>query len=377
VWGNKVFITTAATEAAMEDARKGLYLGGERPDPPDAIYRWELHCYDLRNGKLIWKKTAVQHKPGSPIHVKNTYASETPVTDGQHIWAYFGSAGLYCFDLNGKLIWKKDLGTFRTRYGWGTASSPAVDSKHVYIQADNEDRSFIVALNKLTGKEAWRVEREENSNWSTPFLWTTAQRSEVVTCGSNKVRSYDPANGKLLWELKGMSVIMIPTPIAAHGLLYVSSGFVGDPRQRPIYAIRPGARGDISIGPEQASSQFIAWHQRFGGAYNPSPIVYGDYLYVLYDRGIMACFNAKTGKEVYKERVTSQRGQFTSSPWAYDGKIFCLSEYGETYVIKAGPDFKVLRVNELDEMFMSSPAIVDRSLILRGIDHLYCIRKTS
>jgi outer membrane protein assembly factor BamB len=208
------------------------------------------------------------------------------------------------------------------------------------------------------------VSRDEASNWATPFVWDNGKRVEIITPGTRKVRSYD-LNGKLLWEFSGMSSIAIPTPFSKHGLLYVASGYIAD-RHRPVYAIRPGAAGDISLKQGESSNKYIAWHQPQGGPYNPSPIVYGDYYYTLYDRGFFTCHDAKSGKEIYpKARIDQSVNAFTSSPWAYNGKVFCLSEDGDTYVIQAGPEFKVLGKNSLDEMCMASPAIARGSLIPR------------
>jgi outer membrane protein assembly factor BamB len=229
-------------------------------------------------------------------------------------------------------------------------------------------------LNKRTGKPIWRVDRDEKSNWATPFIWENDQRTELITCGTGKIRSYN-LDGKLLWELGGMSNIVIPTPSAKHGLLYISSGYVGD-KKRPIFAIRPGAQGDITLKDGESSNEYIAWCQKQGGPYNPSPIVYGDYLYVLYDRGTLSCYDARTGSEIYRrQRIAAGATAFTSSPWANDGKIFCLSEDGDTFVIRAGPKFALLGRNELDEMCMPTPAAVRGSLIIRTMSKLYHIHK--
>ncbi len=243
----------------------------------------------------------------------------------------------------------------------------------LYIVNDNEEQSFIVALDKTTGKQIWRVERDEKGNWATPYIWQNRQRTELATSGRNKVRSYD-LDGRLLWELGGMSSIVIPTPLAKHGLLYICSGYVGD-RKRPIFAIRPGAAGDITLKNDQNSNEYVAWCQMKGGPYNPSPLAYGDYLYVLYDRGYLGCYDARTGSEVYgRQRIDPGATAFTSSPWANNGKIFCLSEDGDTFVIQAGPTFKVLGRNKLDEMCMATPAALRGSLIIRTISKLYRIQ---
>jgi outer membrane protein assembly factor BamB len=374
IWGEKIFITSAVSQTEAEMPKKGLYLGGNRDKPSDIMHRWMVYCIDLDSGKIIWEKCAHQGIPKNPVHVKNTYASETPVTDGQRVYTYFGNVGLYCYDFDGKELWSKQFGTYKTRYNWGTAASPVLHKDRLYIVNDNEEQSFIVALDKKTGEQIWRVNRDEKSNWATPYIWENEQRTEIITPGTGKTRSYS-LDGELLWELGGASAITIPTPFAKNNLLYLTSGFVAD-RKRPLFAIRPGAKGDISLNDDQNSNQYVVWYQKQGGPYNPSPIVYGDYLYVLYDRGMLSCYDAKTGDEIYsKKKIAAGANAFTASPWANDGKIFCLSEDGDTFVIQAGTEFKVLGRNKLDEMCMATPAAVRGSLIIRTLSKLYRIRR--
>jgi outer membrane protein assembly factor BamB len=373
VWGERVFVTSVQSDKELPESKKGLYINDLKGQVMPGEHRWLVHCLDFKTGKVLWTREA--HK-GTPTtrHIKNSYASETPVTDGERVYAYFGNVGLFCYDFEGKLQWSQKLGTFKTRMGWGTAASPALEGDKVFVVHDNEEHSFLVALDKKTGKERWRVERDEKSNWATPFVWKHALRTEIVTAGTNKVRSYDP-DGKLLWELAGMSVISIPTPFASEGLLYVTSGYVRDSRMKPVYAIRPGASGDVSLG-EDTSNKWVAWSQRQAGPYHPTPLVYGDYLYVLYDRGMLSCFEAKTGKLVYdRQKLDKAANAFTASPWAYDGKLFCLSEDGDTIVVQAGKEFKVLGKNSLDEMCMATPALAHGSLILRTASKLYRIER--
>jgi len=374
VWGDKIFITSAVGGTDAEDPKKGLYFGGNRDKPSERIHRWMIYCIDFNNGKILWEKLAHQDVPKHSLHIKNTYASETPVTDGLCVYAYFGNIGLYCYDFDGKQLWKKPFETFKIRYNWGTAASPVLYKDRLYIVNDNDEQSFLIALDTKTGKQIWRVERDEKSNWATPYIWENKQRTELITSGTGKVRSYD-LDGKLLWELGGMSNIAIPTPFAEHGLLYITSGYVGD-QKRPLFAIRPGAKSDISLSDDQNSNQYIAWCQKQGGPYNPTPIVYGDYMYVLYDRGMLSCYDARTGDEIYsREKFASGANAFTSSPWANDGRIFCLSEDGDTFVIQAGTKFKVLGTNKLDEMCMATPAAARGSLIIRTLSKLYRIRR--
>jgi outer membrane protein assembly factor BamB len=373
VWGERVFVTSVQSDKDLPESKKGLYIIDLQGKVMPGEHRWLVHCLDFKTGKVLWTREAHKGVP-TTRHIKNSYASETPVTDGERVYAYFGNVGLFCYDFDGKLQWSQKLGTFKTRMGWGTAASPALEGDKVFVVHDNEEHSFLVALDKKTGKERWRVERDEKSNWATPFVWKHALRTEIVTAGTNKVRSYDP-DGKLLWELAGMSVISIPTPFASEGLLYVTSGYVKDPRLKPVYAIRPGASGDVSLG-EDASNKWVAWSQRQAGPYHPTPLVYGDYLYVLYDLGMLSCFETKTGKLVYdRQKLDKAANAFTASPWAYDGKIFCLSEDGDTIVVQAGKEFKVLGKNSLDEMCLATPALAHGSLILRTASKLYRIEK--
>jgi outer membrane protein assembly factor BamB len=372
VWGDRIFLTSVIPSAPIEMPKKGLYFGGNRLDPPRDEHRWMLYAVDWRTGRIAWQREVHRGVPEFSRHLKNTFASETPVTDGERVCAYFGQIGIFCYDMQGKPLWSRRMGPFKTRYGWGTASSPVMHGGRIYIQNDNDDGSFLTALDKKTGEPVWRVERDEGSNWATPYVWESGRRVEIVTNGTRAVRSYD-LDGKLLWQLRGNSSIAIPTPLSAHGLLYVTSGYVGD-ETRPVFAVRPGARGDITLPKGSSSSESIAWHLPQGGPYNPSPIVYGDYYYTLLDRGFLTCHDARTGKEIYgKQRIDPDAGAFTASPWAYNGKLFLLSEDGDTYVVEAGPAFKLLGKNSLGEMSMATPAIVRDSLVIRTAAKLYRI----
>jgi outer membrane protein assembly factor BamB len=373
VAGDRIYLTSVIATQQEEAPKKGLYFGGNRESAPADDHRWMVYCVDWKTGKLLWEREVKKDK-APPRHLKNSYASETPVTDGEHVWAYFGSAGVYCLDRDGKLVWSQPFTTYKMRYGWGTAASPILHQGRLYIVDDNDEQSFLLALDAKTGKQIWRVARDEASNWSTPFIWENGKRTEIVSAGTRRVRSYD-LDGKLLWEFGGMSTIAIPTPFARHGLLYVASGYVGD-QVRPVWAIRPGASGDISLKGDETSNQFVAWYQKQAGPYNPSPLVYGDYYYTLLDRGFFTCHDARTGKEIYgKQRIDPAAAAFTASPWAYNGKLFALSEDGDTYVIQAGSEFKLLGKNSLDEMCMATPAIYRSSLILRTASRLYRIQK--
>jgi outer membrane protein assembly factor BamB len=374
VWNDSIFLTAVAREQAGEKPIKGLYYNGERSKPPEDPHRWLVVCVDWRTGKIRWEREAHKGMPERGLHVKNSYASETPVTDGERVYAYFGGVGVFCYDMEGKPVWSKRLGNMPTMFTWGTASSPVLYKGRLYILDDNEQKSSLTALDAKSGSEVWRVERDEKTTWATPFIWENDQRTEIVTCGRKMIRSYD-LTGKLLWELGGMSSLVIPTPLTRFGLLYLSSGYVNDSKQ-PIFVIKPGAEGDITLKGEELQNNYIVWSVKKGGPYNPSPIIYGEYFYVLYDRGFFSCYDARTGKVVYDRKRVGSATAFTTSPWAYNGKIFCLSEDGDTFVIQAGAEFKILGKNSLDEMCMATPAIARGSLIIRTLSHLYRIGKT-
>jgi outer membrane protein assembly factor BamB len=377
VWGHKIFLTTVVSEGQVEDAKKGLYFGGDRNTVSSGAHHWIVYCFDWDSGRILWQETVHRGKPAQPVHIKNTYGSETPVTDGERVYFYFGNVGVFCFDLDGEALWHKELDPVKTRYNWGTAASPVLHGDHLLLVNDNEEGSYLLSLNKKTGQEIFRIERDEKSNWATPYIWQNAQRTEVVTCGTGKVRSYD-LEGHALWELGGMSVIAIPTPVDKDGLLYISSGYVGDRKNRPLYAVRAGASGDITPKDEQDTGEYVAWYHKFSGPYNPSPIVYGDYVYVLYDRGTVNCYDRRTGKAIYeKKSLASNARAFTVSPWANDGKLFFLSEEGDTFVVAAGPEFKVLARNPLNEMCMATPATLRGNLIIRTLTKLYRIEDKS
>ena len=338
-------------------------MGGDREEIPADQHHWMVYCIDWDSGEVRWKRQAHQGQPKGSHHLKNTFASETPVTDGERLYVYFGNLGVFCYDMNGELVWSKLWKPVKTRHGWGTAASPVLHQDRLYIVNDNDDESFLLALDKKTGEELWRTNRDEDSNWATPLVWKNELRTEIVTPGTDKVRSYG-LDGSLLWELGGMSTITIPTPFSEFGLVYITSGYFRD-ELRPVYAVRPGASGDITLKKDETSNSHIVWSQPQAGPYNPSPLVYGEYYYTLLDHGFVTCHKARTGELVYgKRRIERGAGEFTASPWAYGGKVFCLSEDGDTFVIEAGPKFKVVGKNSLDEMSMATPAIAQGSLII-------------
>lgn len=376
VVGDKLLVTTAVTE--KQQRPQPLSLGNFGiVKAPDAVYRWELHCLDRNTGKTLWSQVALEGKPRIAATSGNTYASETPVSDGVCVYAYFGMHGVYCFNLAGKEVWQRDLGAYKMLMSWGTGSSPALNGGRLFILCDNDEKSFLVALDKKTGKELWRVPRDEKSSWTTPFVWRNQIRCELVIAGSNAIRSYDPADGKVLWELRRPAASPISyvnaTPAGSESMLYVAAG--SRPGRSPLWAINAGASGDISLKPGELSNASIAWSSTKACPPMASPLLYQDNLYILMQNGgILMCLDARTGKEVYKERLKGAKS-FTSSPWAQGGKLYCLDEDGQTFMVQAGPKFELVGKNQIKDMFWATPALAENALYLRGAERLFCIRQ--
>jgi len=378
-WGNRVVLTTVVEEGKegkSEKPQKGFFMGGKGPGSDNAKCQWKVICLDLASGDVLWERTVHEGTPSDPTHPKNSYASETPVTDGQQVYAYFGNVGVFCFDFQGKPLWSHPIEPHKMKMGWGTASSPVVLRDLLYIVNDNEEKSYLLALNKLTGKPAWQVDRDEKSNWSTPLVWKNKDRTEIVTAGSGKVRSYDLVGG-VLWQFEGMSGITVATPYSDGGLLYVSSGFTRD-KLRPVYAIKPGAADDISLVGKKTSNSSIAWSGPTAAPYIPTTLVYDGRLYVLYDRGVLSAFKSKTGAPLFEQQKIPDGKHFSSSPWANNGRVFCLNEDGVTFVVRSGDKFELLGTNKLadDDMCMATPAMAGDRLLIRTVARIYCIRKS-
>ncbi len=403
VVGDKVFLTTAFSEGQPKP--KGGFGGGGKGGPPGGggpggggfgkgggapkeTYQFKVVCLDRNTGKAVWEKVAKEARPTIPTHGSNTYATETPVSDGERIYAYFGMTGLYCYDLDGKELWKKDLGSYSMMAGWGTSSSPVLAGDRLFIQCDNEEKSFVAAYDKKTGKELWKADRREKSGWSTPYVWKTKDRVDLVVIGSQKIRGYNPEDGKEVWALDVGGGQCSASPVADSEHLYVGvgqgggGGFGGGPkggggtsRAGTLFAVKAGAKGEITLKGGESSSDGIAWTAPRAWPGASSPLVYDGFVYVI-DRngGTISCFDAKTGKAAYtKERIPSA-GAFWASPWAADGKIFCLDETGATHVLKAGAEFEVVRVNKLGrDTYWATPAAASGSLFIRSVDSLYCI----
>ena len=374
VWGNRVFVTTVTTDGEFEQPKAGLYAPNGRPEPPAVQQEWLVYCLDLESGDVVWRRSVMAGMPTFPRHMKNSYASETPTTDGERVYVRFGELGLYTFDMDGNEVWRLEIPDKQTKSSWGSASSPVLHEDALIIVYDNEEESWIAALDKRTGSELWRTARDEVSSWATPYIWEHDERTEIVTSAVNRIRSYN-VDGNLLWEMDGrMSWAAIATPFSSHGLVYVNSGYFRD-EHRPAYAIRPGASGDITLAEGEQSNDYVAWYQPKAGNYNTSPLIYGDIYYSLLDRGFFEAYEAASGEPIYGRQRIRVGATFTSSPWAYNGKVFALSEEGDTYVIRAGREFEVMGVNSLGEMAMASPAIVGDRLLIRTQSKVYSIRK--
>jgi outer membrane protein assembly factor BamB len=371
VWGKRVFVTTAVEGAVVPGAKAVKHvMGGQEWKHPDSLGADRKHTFkvialDRDTGKVVWEQTAWEGTPYDDRHRKSSYAAATPATDGKMVYAYFGTEGLYAYDMSGKLAWKFMPGKLGT-VGMGNGTSPVLFQNLVIVQADEEEgkESFIVGLDKKTGKELWRTPRKVQVSWATPLLINTGKRTELIASGTESVISYDPLTGKELWRSKGVESNAIPSPVATAGrdMVVVSAGFPA----KVAYAIRLGASGELK-------DTDIAWRYAKGTAYVPSPILYGDYLYLLTDKGVMTCLDAKTGEVKYEGGRVPVPATFTASPVAFDGKILLTSEDGDTFVVKAGPKHEVLRTNSVGEPVYASPAVADGKIFIRGEKHLYAI----
>jgi outer membrane protein assembly factor BamB len=400
VTGGKVYITTVTTdgkskppqtgteysnEYAAELQKQGLSLEEiikrlyERDIemPAEVTVHYVLYRLDLKSGFVEWQKEFYTGRPPGGRHRKNSFISETPVTDGKSIYVYVANLGLWAFDLKGNVNWHTPVEANPIYLDLGTGSSPALAGNLLIVLNDNQKQQYIAAFDKQTGKQVWRTDRDlggnaeprQRSSWSTPYVWQHSGRTEIVTIGPQTVVSYD-LKGKELWRLAGTALTPVPTPFAYQGLLYINGG-----RGRPLFAIRPGASGDISLKEDQTSNDYIVWSQPRGGTYLPSSVAYEGAIYTLTETGILNRYDAKTGKQTYKTRIDPAATAFTTSPWAYNGKLFCLSEEGQTFVVTTGVQFQLLHVNDLDDMAQASPALVGDRLLIRTEHTLYSIRR--
>ena len=376
IWGDKIFLTTAiptsmapvtAQPAATDQPqgeRRGRGPGGDAG--PQAEHKFEVLCLDRKTGKILWQKTAKTAVPHEGYHrAYGSFASNSPVTDGRFVYVSFGSRGIYSYDLNGKLIWEKDLGVqMKMRLGFGEGAAPLLIDNRLIKVFDHEAGSFIVALDKRTGKELWRVTRDEASSWSTPLAIEIDGRKQVVVSATRKVRSYDPENGGLLWEAAGLGANVIPVPVYQNGVVYVMSGY-RDPR---LMAIKLGKEGDLT------GTDSIVWNHTRGLAYTASPVLHDNKLYVITDNGLLSAFNATTGEPYYSQVRLPQTYNFKASPVAANGKLYLATEHGDVVVVRMGEKFEVLATNTLtDQVFIATPVIAGGEIFLRGQNTLFCI----
>jgi outer membrane protein assembly factor BamB len=402
VWGSRIFLTAAVSLGDFKEPSPGIYgndyarelmeAGHSREEVsrrvrerdteaseevPEGV-RWMVIGLDAETGEPLWQRQVHEGIPFGGRHRKNTYASETPVTDGEAVYAYFGNIGVFALTLDGEPIWERRLDPHPTYLDFGTSSSPVLVDDLLLIQNDNEESSYLLALDKRTGEEVWRVERGvENrlihTSFSTPFVWRNSGRTEIVTAAPRTLVSYD-TQGKELWRLVGISNVAAPTPVAQGDTLFLGSGSPSE-SVRPIFAIRAGGKGEISLAEGESENDFVAWYLETGGSYITSQVLYDSRLYVLYDKGFMAAYDTEDGRQVYRVRIGRGGNTFSSSPWVQDGRIYCLSETGETFVVRAGDEFEIIARNDLDEMSLATPAIANGSLFIRTASRLFRIEQ--
>ena len=376
VWGDRVFLTTAVSERSDAEFQPGLYGSGHTAADRTVPHDFKVYCLDKATGKVLWERTAHRGAPKSGRHIKSTYANPTPATDGRRLVASFGSDGLYAYDLEGNLLWKRDLGIIMTSaynmpgYEWGMASSPILWRDRVIVQVDTSNEDFLAALDGATGETVWRVERDELPSWSTPNVYEGPAGAELVTNAPNRIRGYDPSTGGELWTLGGSSQITAPTPVFSDGLIVVASG-----RRpvKPIFAIRAGSRGDLTLREGETSSAAVVWSKTGRGPYMPTPLLYQGRLYSVNNDGVFDCYDLSTGAEVYRERLPHRGQGFSGSPVAADGKIYVPSEDGDVFVVRAGPKFEVIATNPMGEVLMTTPALSDGVMILKTRSHVWAV----
>ena len=375
VWGTRIFLTTAVSSRSKATFKPGLYGDGDASDDRSR-QAFMVLAIDTGTGKTIWERTAYHGSPIDKRHIKSTYASSTPATDGRVVVTFFGSQGVHAFDVNGTPLWTVDLGRLDVgaydipTFEWGPASSPIIWNGLVLVQCDTQADSFVIALDVETGRTVWKTDRDELPSWGTPTVGMVNGVPQLVTNASNYIRGYDPATGKELWRLGGSSKITAPTPIAADGLLVIASGRAPE---RPIFAVRPSARGDITLQRDERSSAAVAWSRIGRGSYMPTPLAYKGILYVLANNGVLDAYDLKTGQELYRQRLPQIGSGYSASPVAADDRIYLSSEDGDIVVVAAGPAFRHIATNPMGDLLMATPALSNGVMYVRSAGQLFAI----
>lgn len=375
VWGHRIFVTSAVSSDPNATFRPGLYGDGDASQDRTR-HRWMIYALDKRNGKILWERTAHEGVPIDRRHIKSTYANSTPATDGRIVVAWFGSQGVHAYDVNGRFLWKVDLGRLDfgaydiPTYEWGSASSPIIWNGLVILQCDTQSDSFMLALDANTGKTVWKAERNEIPSWGTPTVAVTSSGPELVANASNYIRGYDPRTGKELWRLGRSSKITAPTPIFADNKFVIVSGRAPE---RPIFVVRAGARGDLTLPEGKTTSEAVVWSRTGRGSYMPTPLVYDDILYVLANNGLLDAYDLRTGEEIYRQRLPLIGSGYSASPVASDGKLYISNEDGEMLLIAAGRNFTHIATNSMGEMLMATPALSDGVMYVRSSKSLFAI----
>jgi outer membrane protein assembly factor BamB len=375
VWGGRIFVTSALSSRGGATFRPGLYGDGDASDDRSS-HKWMIHAIDKHTGATLWERVAYEGVPIDKRHVKSTYASATPATNGRIVVASFGSQGIHAYDVEGNFLWKVDLGPLNLgaydipTFEWGPASSPVIWRGVVFVQCDTQNDSFVIALDVESGETLWKTERDELPSWGTPGVYDGRSGAELVTNAPNYVRGYDPHTGKELWRLGGSSKITAPTPVFADGLIVAASG--RRPEQ-PIFVIRGGSRGDLTLAEGRESSDAVVWSRTRRGPYMPTPLIYEGILYVLANNGVFDAYDLATGKEIYRQRIPHLGSGFSASPVAADGKIYLSNEDGEMIVVKAGTEFEHIATNTMGELLMATPALSEGVMYVRASSHLFAI----
>jgi len=376
IWGDRLYLTAAISGAGKEQLKVGLY-GDIAPVEDDSPHEFLVLAVDRDGGEIVWRKTAYTGVPKIKRHTKSSHANSTMAVDAAHVVAFFGSEGLYCYDHQGKLLWKLDLGMLDSGFfrvpdaQWGYGASLVIHEGRLIVQADVQKDSFVAAFDVKTGKLLWKKPRKEVPTWSTPSVIRVGERHHVVCNGWKEIAAYDLADGTPVWNMKGLGDIPVPTPIAGHGLIFITSSHGGG---TPLYAIDPTkARGDISLADGATRNEAIVWSWERGGSYIPTPVLIGDLLFVTKDNGVLVAYDARTGKRKYQERLGDGGSGFTASPVASGGHAYVSAESGKVYVVRAAETFELVAENDLGEVLMATPAIAEGTLYVRGRKHLFAL----